>query len=343
MFAALAALLAVPCGAHCAGALPDCLLSQPAPIAVRIGPEAAAPAEALLEGGTSPPLRVVDRRTGAILWSAGAFPPASQLFEAMRAAFAGSLAPVDLDGDGLHDRIYAGDLAGRIWRFDVHHGAPAAQWLSGGVFADFGEASGRGFVAPPDVSLSQRAGEAPWFDIAIGTASPAGAAADNRYYVLRDHVPFEAWTDAQYLGWTPITEADLAELPAMPDAAWESPPAGYFVRLGRGQVYSPSITIAGRAVLAIAGVRPTAAGGCRVLLSIAALTLDRPVPADAEVPIPGGHSWLTPLPGLVPADAGFALEARGNAALCMIGGEHVADCDVATAPVLDWWRREDAE
>src|SRR5690606_23734483 len=120
-----------------------------------------------------------------------------------------------LDADGLHDRIYAGDLAGRLWRFDIHHGAPAGQWAAGGVFADFSNVEGRGFLAAADVSLSAPAGAAPWLNIAIGTAAPGNPAANNRFYALRDHAVRERWSQRQHEQWQALREQDLQRVPAV--------------------------------------------------------------------------------------------------------------------------------
>jgi hypothetical protein len=298
--------------------------------------------DALLHGGIAPALAIVERASGRLLWSASATPPASRQFAAMHAAFSGSLTVLDLDGDGLHDRIYAGDLGGRLWRFDLHHGADAASWATGGVFADFSNPSGRGFVAAPDVSLAgPEAGGEPYFNIALGTAAPGNVATSNRYYVLRDHAPFDSWTMQDYDDWQPLREADLLRLagPAGADARIDE---GYYIELARGEVLSPVITVAGRAVLAIADSAATPATQCRVAVSIATLQVDTArVPAGAtDEPAP----WREPLPGSIVAGTAFTLAAAdGPIAPCTLDGTHVAACDVDTKPLRTWWRREDAE
>nr|PZN63949.1 MAG: hypothetical protein DIU62_10475 [Pseudomonadota bacterium] len=165
----------------------------------------APPVAALLQAGLEVPLSVVEAGTGRLLWSAGT-DSVVQRFDGLDAPFTGSLAAIDLDADGLHDRIYAGDMAARLWRFDVQHGAPAGEWLTGGVFADFRNAEGRGFIAPPDISLSAPPGATAWLNIALGTAAPGNPAANNRLYVLRDHAVYEAWSARQNGDWRPVRE-----------------------------------------------------------------------------------------------------------------------------------------
>jgi hypothetical protein len=322
----------------------ECLLPRRLAMVVRIGE--AAPMDAWLEGGNAPALRVVDAASGRVLWSADATPPASQEFPAMQADFAGSLTVIDLDGDGVHDRIYAGDTSGRLWRFDLHHGANVLRWVSGGVFADLSSAEGRGFVAAPDVSLVAPAGVAPWFNIALGTASLGATAASNRFYVLRDYAPLESWSDAQYREWRPLRDAALLrivpdETPPPADAATAELHAGYFIELGNVEVLTSSLTANGRAVFAMAQSAPQTAGGCRVASSVATLDLTRGALGNFDVN--GGTAWQLPLTQLVRAGTDFMLTTAGRAATCTLDGQPIAACDLDLAPRLTWWRREDAE
>lgn len=328
-----------------AAPLLECLPAPRIPIMVRIGNPAGAVTPAFLEGGAAPPLRVVDARTGALLWSAGPAAPVLQPFPAMHADFAGSLAVLDTDADGLHDRIYAGDLAGRIWRFDLHHGATADHWASGGVFADFSNTEGRGFVAPPDISLAAPAGAPPWLNIAVGTATPDGGRANNRYYVLRDYAVFDSWNDARYRALAPLRESDLLHVDNQPAA--DAPiRSGWFVELGAGAVLTPSLTVAGRAVLAITESGASPATGCRVVVSVSAIRLDAATPAfdlDGNGVI-DARDWRIALPTPLPAATPFALtQTAADSMACALGGIAVPACDVDTRPVKTWWRREDAD
>ncbi len=323
-----------------AAGVTDCFSDIPLAMRVRIG--MAPPQQVLLVGGANPALRIIDPQTNATLWSAGAGTAAIQGFPAMTAAFSGSFIALDTDHDGLHDRLYAGDLAGRLWRFDLHNGAAAADFASGGVFANFGNASGRGFRAPPDVSLATAPGAAPWFNIALGTASPGQSEANNRFYVLRDHAPFQPWTDAQYRDWQPLREADLLQV-----AAGEPPRTavntGWFIELHGGDVLSASLTVAGRTVFAIADTSTTGLDGCRSAVSIATLEL-----VPAQVTMNAAGDWRTPLAGIHALETSFTLGANGadattSSALCTFGEARVTGCDVDLRAHRTWWRREDAE
>ena len=56
----------------------------------------------------------------------------------MTNAIPGEVRAVDLTGDGFADRMYAADMGGRVWRFDIRNGQPASSLVWGGVFASLG-------------------------------------------------------------------------------------------------------------------------------------------------------------------------------------------------------------
>lgn len=335
---AVAGGMLVPAGPAPAAepSLPACFAGEPVSIVVRIGDTP--PRRAWLRGGISPPLTVVDAGTSQVLWSAAESPPAHQLFSNLRLQFLGSLLPLDLDGDGVHDRIYAGDLGGRLWRFDLHHAQPAERWASGGVFADFAAGS-RGFVAAPDVSLAGD-GSQTWFNIALGTARLGSATVDNRFYVVRDRAPFESWSPSQYQDWRPLREDDLVMLPRLGASLSGPAPHGYFIGLGSADVLSPTLTVSGRATLALAQSGSALEGRCAVSVVVSSLTLDTGL--EQGVPASGG-SAPTRVTLSMTAGGAFALHREGSRALCTLDATRIPACDVDLSPRRIWWRREDAD
>lgn len=344
---ALALLLAM--GTACSALAPpsaaagpvSCLPQGSVSMLVRIGNGPARSAR--LEGGLETSLSLVDGESGQLLWSAGTR-SAIQRFSDMDAPFTSSLAAIDLDGDGLHDRIYAGDMAARLWRFDINHGAEAERWLSGGVFADFRNAEGRGFLAPPDISLAQPPGMQPWLNIAIGTAAPGNPAASNRLYVLKDHAAPGAWMGKEGGDWPPLREEDLHRVPATHQAvevagAMPIDAPGWFIELGRGHVLTPTLTVSHRAVLVIAEAMPRD-GACEVFARIASVDLRQGQPFVTRE-----DQWSLPLPRPVAAGERLRLDMAdaAPAATCTLDEEPVPACDVDTRPRRTWWRRTDAE
>ncbi len=163
---------------------------------------------------------MVDAISGNVLWYAG---PSADTGADLRHASLTHGIPADvrifdLTGDGFADRMYAGDMAGRVWRFDIHNGQTRANLVTGGVFASLGNAhlgthpvaTTRRFYSAPDVAFLSDGGRT-WLNVAIGSGyrgHPLNIQAEDRFYALRDHQPFARLTQAQYNAATVITEAD---------------------------------------------------------------------------------------------------------------------------------------
>ncbi|MDH4259410.1 MAG: PilC/PilY family type IV pilus protein [Gammaproteobacteria bacterium] len=164
---------------------------------------------------------IVDAVSGNRLWYAG---PSSDAGANLRHAsmthsIPGDVRAFDLTGDGYADRMYAADMGGRVWRFDIHNGQPVSTLVTGGVFASLGNAhlgthpntSTRRFYSTPDVSFLTQGGRS-WMNLALGSGyrgHPLNVATQDRFYSLRDYRPFASLTQAQYDSATVITEADV--------------------------------------------------------------------------------------------------------------------------------------
>ncbi len=163
---------------------------------------------------------MVDALSGNLLWYAG---PSSDTsadlpLASMTHGIPGDVRVFDLTGDGFADRMYAADVGGRVWRFDIHNGQTRANLVTGGVFASLGNAhlgthpieSTRRFYSAPDVSFLTSGGKT-WLNIALGSGyrgHPLNTQTEDRFYSLRDYLPFARLTQAQYDAATAITEAD---------------------------------------------------------------------------------------------------------------------------------------
>jgi type IV pilus assembly protein PilY1 len=188
---------------------------------------------------------MVDALSGKLLWRAGptADTGAQLKLGKMVNAIPGEVRAVDLTGDGFVDRMYAGDLGGRVWRFDIRNGQVASSLVQGGVFASVGvgdsdprpNASNRRFFYAPDIALIKR-GSSNWINVAIGSGHREKPVTDqtavNRFYSLRDYNMFTVIANNQYKDFcdagetTPchaiITDADPVDVtsdvnPSIPD------------------------------------------------------------------------------------------------------------------------------
>ncbi len=176
-------------------------------------------------------LYMVDAASGALLWYAGGPGGAGApdlALAAMTHSIPSRVVTLDNDGDGFADRMYAADLGGRVWRFDIFNGQGRSSLVTGGVFASIGGAAGaspantRRFYYAPDVALIQRRGAEPYYNLAIGSGyrgHPLDTSAQDRFYSLRDKNPFGKLSQGQYDAATPLSEGDLIDVTNDPAGA----------------------------------------------------------------------------------------------------------------------------
>jgi type IV pilus assembly protein PilY1 len=155
---------------------------------------------------------MLDALTGELLWRAGpSTDTGAQLpLTKMTNAIPGEMRALDLTGDGFADRMYAADLGGRVWRFDIRNGQLPAGLVWGGVFASVGvgdlvtkpDAQNRRFFYAPDVALVTD-GSRSWLNIAIGSGHREKPVTDttvvNRFYSMRDYNIFTRISSSNYV------------------------------------------------------------------------------------------------------------------------------------------------
>src|SRR5258708_26080473 len=164
---------------------------------------------------------MVDITSGALLCTAGSSgPPLNRgtLGRQMDHAIPGRVSVLDIDGDGYADRMYVGDMAGQLWRFDVNNGQPAASLVTGGAIASLGTkldaahlaADNRRFYNAADVSAEQKAGVQPFLNIAIGSGyrgHPLDNSTHDRFYAVRDYDTFSVKPQSYFDGLTLTRDA----------------------------------------------------------------------------------------------------------------------------------------
>jgi type IV pilus assembly protein PilY1 len=125
---------------------------------------------------------IVDALTGALLWRYS-----HQESSLMAYSIPSDIARLDSDGDGRIDRLYVGDMGGRIWRFDIKSSDNSA-W-AGRIIFQSNEASGdkRKVFYPPDVTLEN---DGRYYEMLFfGTGDrehPKDSTVINRLYAMKD-------------------------------------------------------------------------------------------------------------------------------------------------------------
>jgi hypothetical protein len=323
-----------------------------AELTIRVRFAGEAPREAVVESMLPSGFRLLDSTSREELWFAGPDAAGTQQFASMDADFGTSFAALHLDADGVHDRLYAGDRAGRLWRFDLHAGARPAAWIEAAVLADLrAPGGGRGFVARPDVALIETATSTAWVNIAIGTANTGTPRADHRFYVLRDSTTGRPGT--------PPVESDL-ELLSPPANVDRSSGRGYYLQLGSAQVLAQALTLNGRIHFTVVESPRNLVAACpadtlpdtAVALSVTVLRardgeVEAADAADDITRASDARDLRRPLATPLPASAGVELAAQPDAASglvpCHIAAQALPGCFLDTRPRRSWWRREDAD
>jgi type IV pilus assembly protein PilY1 len=112
------------------------------------------------------------------------------------------IAKIDTDGDGFIDRLYVGDMGGRMWRFDTSNSNPL-NWTGKILFrSNTATGDARKNFYPPDVTLEK---DTVYYEMLFfGTGDrehPKDSTVVNRLYAVKDKNPT-----------TPLTESDLVDV-----------------------------------------------------------------------------------------------------------------------------------
>ena len=188
---------------------------------------------------------MLDAADGSVLWDAQSdLSPSS-----MTSSFPADVVPVDRNNNGYVDLLYAADVGGRVWRFDISETATSrSNFATGGVIADIntsstdGIAGNRRFYNHPDVSYITNA-STPYILISIGSgyrAHPLSTDTTDYQLLLKD--PYGLSVPGSY--GTPLTISDLMAWSAQ-DA--EDSVHGWYLQAGTTgeKVLSASVTLSG--------------------------------------------------------------------------------------------------
>lgn len=180
---------------------------------------------------------IIDSENGRLLWHGskdGRDADFKVAGKSMDYSIPADVKVVDFDGDGYADRMYAADMGGQIWRFDVYNGEEPAKLVTGGVIAQLGAAPAaspaladvRRFYYSPDVALVNQAGTR-YVHIGIGSghrAHPLSKDNADRFYAIRDFNALRKLTQAEYDAIVPIKDSDLTTIDEVETSVSETAP-----------------------------------------------------------------------------------------------------------------------
>ena len=184
---------------------------------------------------------MLDLETGVEIWRAGTDAAADLQLSGMTRAFPTRIRAIDFDGNRIADRMYATDVGGQVWRFDLFPGEAPATAVAGGVIAQLGAeglkirnlraADTRRIYNAPDIALFNDPVENRRFlSVSVGTgyrAHPLNNDATDRFYSMRDSDVFNKLTQTQYDQYVVATDADFVEVSGTSQAVVQSPFRGW--------------------------------------------------------------------------------------------------------------------
>jgi type IV pilus assembly protein PilY1 len=190
---------------------------------------------------------ILDTLTGDLLWQASS-DSGDQRFSTgqwgMDYSIPADVRVIDLNGDGFGDRMYAADMGGQVWRFDIRNGNPASSLVAGGVIAQLGAAGTsaptlaetRRFYYAPDVAVVSNRNYG-FIHLGIGSghrAHPNSTDNEDEFFALRDYASFAPMTQSQYDGLTPIRPQDLVDVTSDITGSVPQGSPGWRLRLNDG-------------------------------------------------------------------------------------------------------------
>lgn len=245
-------------------------------------------------------VHMLDLKTGAELWRAGADLNADLVVTNMTRAMPNEIRVIDFSGDGFADRMYASDLGGQVWRFDVFNGQAPATLVTGGVIARLGAeglatpaaADTRRFYNAPDISLiTDNNQQRRFISVSIGSgyrAHPFDLDASDRFFSIRDGDVFNQLPQSAYDNYPIITDDDLVEVSGQTQTVITANDRGWKFTLPYNQkVLADSLTFDNQIFFVAfspdseAAVSCTAGRGTNFLYRMSALNGD-PVTANLE-------------------------------------------------------------
>jgi len=165
---------------------------------------------------------MVDLLTGKKLWSAGPDDSYDLTLPKMEHSIPAPVRAFDSDFDKYIDRIYFGDMGGRVWRIDLIPGKSASNMAQGGMLATLGAAD----MSSPTAADIRRlynqidvaeasTGSQRYYALNIGSgyrAHPLDRDISEEFFSVRDYKPYGVLESDDAVYKNPVTRADLIDI-----------------------------------------------------------------------------------------------------------------------------------
>lgn len=324
-------------------------------------------------------IHILDLESGNLLWRAGPDSSANLKLSEMTRSIPNEVRVIDVSGDGLADRMYASDMGGQLWRFDIFNGKSASgtgtdALITGGVIAQLGgegtsnPASDitRRFYNAPDISLfNDIVQDKRFIAISIGSgyrSHPFDLTATDQFFSIRDEHVFNSLTQAAYDNFPIITESDLIDVSGKKEVVITNNDSGWRFTLPANQkVLADSVTFDGSVFFVAFSPDSAAAENCSAgrgtnfLYRVSVVNgdpvvnnLDTLDPADAddarqETLAQGG---IAPTPTILfpsPDDPNACVGAQCSPPPIMCVGVECGDPNFENNPVRTLWTQNGIE
>ena len=124
---------------------------------------------------------------------------------AMKYCIPSDIATIDVDGNGLIERLYVGDMGGQVWRFDIGDMSNTGSWTGYRVFTGSGK-----IFYPPDVTFENDRGSGTYDFLFFGAGDrekPNDTTVVNTLYAIKDYD-----NDTNPPTPLPLTESNLVDV-----------------------------------------------------------------------------------------------------------------------------------
>jgi len=164
---------------------------------------------------------MVDAISGKLLWSAGKHGHDLEL-DNMHFSIPADVTVADINGDNYADVLFAIDIMGQLWRFDLNQQTnnkdDFAKGTTGAMIANLG-GDNRHFYNAADIAYIRLRGQTPFLSIAVGSGyrpQPDNTTIKDRFFVVFDHHPLTPPANYNYVGTRVITASDMAAVTVNP-------------------------------------------------------------------------------------------------------------------------------